>query len=876
MPSEKLAPHSFESTPTPVAPTEKADAYTRLVEELKQGLWLQISERYLTRKKWSASSIARDAWQNFFDANGYSVDDISIEINKIEEESEIFIKGNTHYPFTRLLSLGSGYKKDEDRSAGGEGEGTRIMALHMLRDLGFSKVIFGSGTWQLEFYFDFPPTSENLDEEMLEKYGKTKELFVKLHEVENNESFDGNYLRCATSDDNAVKEFVIARDYFRHEENTDFMYPDIETPVGGFKYLHENDVLTKKSGNFYLNGMRVAVDREGEWGNLEGFNMWSNMTPSIKGKKIYIGRDRPMINSYQIEEVYIPFLLNSMTFEQLAKTIEILKPAYEKGKGNRIEKAMLKNAIAELKSRGSENFFKFSFDNYMVASENTMVTTTKECGLKSLGFIICESYLAEIGMERVETLIDEIYAMEEKKPDNNEAKRMKMLSELADNFIEFINSLKTPPSGFMALLEKTKPIKMFTYNHPFLGGKYDEGTVWMRDLALHTDNDIDIYKTISTYFHELLHKFGSDQSAEFSYALTDFVTYWTLFCTQEPEYLRCFLEDWKKVKLSEINYSSQEIGLLIENLLKRRESYEGIEFSEDEKTKCEIATYQVETLIKNIYGIFSEHALVDLRDNINNHPLILRLNELEAKINPDDELSILKNKTRLEKAIQKQKDEIKQMKIKFESLIRQNGINADFDEFFSEYGKINKPQTKKALRKKSKKEELRKFIRQHEHIYSQPLAEILSKKVNLENLISELNNCDLEQRQFVYELNRALREIIEIKKKIEVLEFNGQIVNIGILSDNMYYTIACLRNVSKEFLNGSISDVELRNICLKILEFMSKELSKPSQIKWFLKNIENELAYYYYTNGARLDEPQLQYANILLAYATKKKTDISA
>lgn len=134
-------------------------------ETLKKGYYLGVLENYRKRPPWTMQAISRDGWQNFFDVK-HTLDGIEFELKEEENKGSILIKCNfevegASYDYTELLSFGGGYKGDTEEKketvAGGKHEETRIIALNMLRDYEFTKIVYGSKDWELEFYFDAPP-----------------------------------------------------------------------------------------------------------------------------------------------------------------------------------------------------------------------------------------------------------------------------------------------------------------------------------------------------------------------------------------------------------------------------------------------------------------------------------------------------------------------------------------------------------------------------------------------------------------------------------------------------------------------------------------------------------------------------------------------
>lgn len=155
--------------------TELSGEVNKLERELLEGKYTGILEDYV-KNTWPRERIGRDAWQNFFDSNHFTVDGVDTAFRTREDNTyEITLSNKVEYPYSRLLSLGGGFKEDSKRAAGGHHEGTRIFSLMLLRDYQAEEITFGSGDWEMNFYFDTPPEGY-LDE----KTQGLRGLFMKL------------------------------------------------------------------------------------------------------------------------------------------------------------------------------------------------------------------------------------------------------------------------------------------------------------------------------------------------------------------------------------------------------------------------------------------------------------------------------------------------------------------------------------------------------------------------------------------------------------------------------------------------------------------------------------------------------------------------
>ena len=192
---------------------------------------------------WTLDKATRDTWQNFYDPN-LTIDGVNCSVTKkglpLNRRYNVRIEAEPEYDYRKLVHLGGTDKAGSTETAGGFGEGTKILALVLLRDYGFTQVRFGSGDWELDFYLDDLP----------EGFYDTKEqgLFVKLRKVEKRE---GNFVEFVTKSKQSAQQFLKARNYFYHSENPDFQDPTMEIVNKdgarfGFKLLGSSFGFQKK------------------------------------------------------------------------------------------------------------------------------------------------------------------------------------------------------------------------------------------------------------------------------------------------------------------------------------------------------------------------------------------------------------------------------------------------------------------------------------------------------------------------------------------------------------------------------------------------------------------------------------------------------
>ncbi len=476
-------------------------------ESLQQGKYLGILETYVSDEKWSLERAVRDIWQNFADANGGSLDNVDLDVQR--EDGEIFINiyGSAEYDFRRLLHFGAGSKIGSKTTAGRYGEGTRIFALHLLRDYGFQRVKFKSENWELEFYLDKAPKYE-LPKGMEDLRG----LYVKLNIVD--EYYPGNQVQLITSNPDNVTAIQEAKDLFYHSENKDFFNPDIDTDKGGLK-IHFG-----KNGNLYINGQRVHFNSRDEWYTLPDMTLWVKEIPTFEGVEIKLGRDRSLVTPWEIKSIILPFIVESADIEDCQLLLRVLEPIYDyDAKASYEAETLLFLLISRLKKEG----VKMDFPKDYLAKD---VKTDQADLLREFDYKLCRSEFGDIGMRKASEEWVDILEVHSVEMGNFEKARAELVQKAVEDFLKQVE---------LHYNITAKPIRAFIGEHPFKTGCYDMGEVF---LSLPTLRFGDLSKILTTYCHEICHCVGPDDSAEFSYALTDLKEAWNRFIINNPNFLQ--------------------------------------------------------------------------------------------------------------------------------------------------------------------------------------------------------------------------------------------------------------------------------------------------------------------------------------------------
>ena len=486
---------------------------TKLADNYETFKYLGILDAYGV--SWSMEKAARDTLQNFFDGNNRTLDNVVVKVTQEGEDYTIGVSNHAEYDFRRLMHLGGTTKADNPFSAGGFGEGTKVLALALLRDYGFSQVRFGSQNWELDFVLDDVPEGEYVEQR--------KGLFAGLNQTKKNRK--GNFIEFKTKNPDHAQAFVDAQKLFYSSDNSDFQNSSLDIPgVGGFKYLPraEGSRDTPK-GNFYYVGQRRHFDKE-EWNTVEHVNLWTYVNDTLKKD-----RDRGIVSRREVDSQVIPRVLDDASRDDLSRLVYEMKPIWSGTWSFEVGYKLLEGIAKRL----AKQDVKLKFDDKYLASTAFMSSIVGE-NLEKQGYVICSGFLGDIGMKSAQDKFREMQQHYRVKTTSNEEDGINVLYEAIAPF-----------------QRDRKDVWVFDRKNEnsIIQGQYDEAFVWLsREILGKT-----FHEALATYLHEVDHKHGSDYSAEFSYALTDTLGVVIRNISQQPDLYQRLEQRWNQTLPKPVN-----------------------------------------------------------------------------------------------------------------------------------------------------------------------------------------------------------------------------------------------------------------------------------------------------------------------------------
>ncbi len=435
-----------------------------------------ILETY--RVKWSLEKTARDILQNFFD-HERTLENVNFDLTKDAGRYRVRISNSAEYDHRMLLHIGA-TDKTSGMCAGGFGEGAKIAALILLRDYGFERVTYASSDWQVRFSLCPLPEDD---------YPKpVRGLFAEI--TNTGKKINGNYIELIASSKENAEAILGARNLFYSPDNPDFSNPVLDVPgTGRFKLLStEKD---QRSGNLYIAGQRTNY-YEDKWQTVEDVNLWvarSDLLPK--------DRDRGKISFSEMDSL-IDHLVQNSPNDKLEAALFAMKPIWDKPMySTQVGYKIMEKTV----HRMAESGMKYAFENQYLADNLPYSAMLIKENLKSSGYKVVPPFFKQLGMKGAMEKYKELQSHFRIEASRLEARRIGLLQQAAALFG------KENKEVWVYDAESEKNI---------IHGQYNNEFIWLSKQTL----TYDFGKALATYVHELDHKYGTDQSAEFSSALT--------------------------------------------------------------------------------------------------------------------------------------------------------------------------------------------------------------------------------------------------------------------------------------------------------------------------------------------------------------------
>lgn len=461
-----------------------------------------ISESYADSVQWNNDKIARDIMQNFYDGHGQTLDGVKLDfVPTANGKYRVRIEGKSTYTPDKAVYIGESTKRNNVKAAGNYGEGLKMSVLKLLKDCGAEDVKIASDNWQLVY---------KLEE------GNLSDKRVLAYSLDKVDKYNGNFMEFEISDKGLLESLRKSINRFYHSNNPDFKCPDFENNILGVKLLPNG-----QKGGIYIAGQRFEYD--GSFNGLDGISLFLKEKPPLG--VLDISRDRVSLNESNIE--YIAHWIgksDEMSVTEKANLLKVLEPYWNKV-GSRSETPMHK--FVDYLIMGTQEYsvkeklaikFPEKYVAYSPASNDVV------SDLQRKGYTVCQDRFANIGMQTIKDLFGDARAHDVVIPNEIQKKKILILKEALRKLAPSLEGEHFAPEELNSkiyMFDRLSGRDSRLHSDALAEAIVDNGVskgFWIDKNYLDTVN---FSEALETALHELSHKVGGDESAEFSYKLTD-------------------------------------------------------------------------------------------------------------------------------------------------------------------------------------------------------------------------------------------------------------------------------------------------------------------------------------------------------------------
>lgn len=461
-----------------------------------------ISESYADSVQWNNDKIARDIMQNFYDGHGQTLDGVKLNfVPTANGKYRVRIEGKSTYTPDKAVYIGESTKRNNAKAAGNYGEGLKMSVLKLLKDSGAEDVKIASDNWQLVY---------KLEE------GNLSDKRVLAYSLDKVDKYNGNFMEFEISDKGLLESLRKSINRFYHSNNPDFKCPDFENHVLGVKLLPNG-----QKGGIYIAGQRFEYD--GSFDGLNGVSLFLKEKPPLG--VLDISRDRVSLNKSNLGEIaqWIG-KSNEMSVTEKANLLKALEPYWDKVSWN--SETPMHEFVADL-IRGTQRYdvdkklaikFPEKYVAYSPATDDVVL------GLRRNGYTVCQDRFADIGMQTIKDLLGDARAHDVVIPNEIQKKKILILKEALRKLAPSLEGEHFAPEELNSkiyMFDRLSGRDRRLHSDALAEAIVDNGVskgFWIDKNYLDTANFSEV---LETALHELSHKVGGDESAEFSYKLTN-------------------------------------------------------------------------------------------------------------------------------------------------------------------------------------------------------------------------------------------------------------------------------------------------------------------------------------------------------------------
>ena len=461
-----------------------------------------ISESYADSVQWDNDKIARDLLQNFYDGHGQTLDGVKLHFEPTGTgKYKVRIEGKSTYTPDKAVYIGESTKRNDAKAAGNYGEGLKMATLKLLKDGGAQDVKIASDNWKVAYSLD---------------KGNLSNKRVLSYSLDKTDKYNGNYIEFETSDKELLTSLRSSLNRFYSSGNTHFKCPDFENEIIGIKNLPKGE-----KGGIYIAGQRFEFD--GKYDGLDDIAIFIKEKPPVD--VLDPSRDRTSLNTSNLEEI-AKWLARSqrMSNDDKIKMLKSLENYWDEK--DYFSKHPMDNFIERFLGytnwSSDKSQLHIKFPEKYVAYSNASQDVVSD--LKMNGYKVCKSDFEKLGMPTIRDILGDARAHDVVIPNDIQKKKILILKEALNKLSPSLKDKHFTADELdtkIYLFDRTSAKDSKMYSNCNAEAITDKGVskgFWIDKSYLDRSS---FSEALETALHELSHKAGGDETAEFSYKLTD-------------------------------------------------------------------------------------------------------------------------------------------------------------------------------------------------------------------------------------------------------------------------------------------------------------------------------------------------------------------
>jgi len=467
-----------------------------------------IAVSYGNSVRWDSDKVARDLLQNFYDGHGQTLDGVKMIFTPAGSgRYKVRIEGKSTFTPDKAIYLGLSSKQFNAKAAGNYGEGIKMASLKLLTEAGANDVKIASDNWLCKWDIGHSELMEDEGEKVL-RYSVDK-LPEKL---------DGNFIEFETNNMELLKSLRKSVNRFYHSGNKDFECPQFENNVFGIKTLPNSD-----RGALYIAGQRFEFN--GDYDGLKGVSLF--LKEKLPKSIVDESRDRTSLNTTDLENIAEWLAKDTRTTrDEKIKVIKTLEKYWglknyseETPMDEFLDKFLFQLSLSKYNQNGN---FRIKFPIKYIAYSPASPDVVSE--LERKGYVVCKKRFADLGMPTIRDLYGDARKHDVVMPNEVEKKKIMIIREAIAKLAPSLKAKHFTSSELdthIYMFDRTAPKERQLYNDCNAEAIVDFASskgFWIDKGYL---NKASFSEALETALHEMCHKAGGDESASFSYKLTD-------------------------------------------------------------------------------------------------------------------------------------------------------------------------------------------------------------------------------------------------------------------------------------------------------------------------------------------------------------------